>query len=345
MSTVYVHIGMPKTGTTYLQNFLERNEALLSREGYTFPIFETTFEKIAKGRNAYFLRYKVYDEYEEIYRNHMNILEELGKKYDHIILSNESHWNDKFLSWEDIQKDFASIGLTLKLVIYLRRQDAFAQSLWAQKIKTGYTRSFPTFLESPLFNDYYLDYYKRLQELSSEIGRENIIVRTYDKARFARLGTSITADFLEAVGLTETDEYVQLETANLNPSLFGPYLEVKRLLNRNPIFKTRQNFGTKLLINIMQGEGHYIDFNSNQFLSRADQKKLLKKFKQSNALVAREYLHKEDGILFEEQPAKQRYRKAPTYEARDLVQICSKMIVQQQSTIEELQKKLEDTNL
>lgn len=353
MATVYVHIGMPKTGTTYLQNFLEANETLLNRQGYTFPIFDTPFERIAKERNAFFLKHKVYTQYEnsdsaiekETYEKHMKKIAEIGKTYPNIILSNESHWNSKTIPWADIQKDFANIGLSLKLIVYLRRQDAFAQSLFAQKVKTGYTKSYENFIASDFFHEYYLDYYKRLNELSDEIGRENLIVRTYDKARFQRTNHTVTSDFLEAIGLTETDEYVSIENTNMNPSLFGPYLEVKRLLNQNPVFKTRQNFGTKLLINLIAREGNFIDFNSNQFLSRRARRKFLRQFEESNVMVAKKYLHRNDGILFEEIPHTKKETKRITYDSNELIQICGDMLIEQQKTIDDLKQKLKNFTL
>lgn len=37
MSTVYLCIGTPKTGTTALQSFMRENEKLLNEQGYAFP--------------------------------------------------------------------------------------------------------------------------------------------------------------------------------------------------------------------------------------------------------------------------------------------------------------------
>lgn len=36
--TCYVHIGLPKTGTTSIQEFLFANHAQLKQQGYLYPV-------------------------------------------------------------------------------------------------------------------------------------------------------------------------------------------------------------------------------------------------------------------------------------------------------------------
>ena len=47
MTTIYLHIGMPKTGTTSLQKFLFDNREKLLEKGYLYPITGT---KISSNR-------------------------------------------------------------------------------------------------------------------------------------------------------------------------------------------------------------------------------------------------------------------------------------------------------
>lgn len=39
MATVYLHIGMPKTGTTFIQKTLRKNNGILKKQGYIYPDF------------------------------------------------------------------------------------------------------------------------------------------------------------------------------------------------------------------------------------------------------------------------------------------------------------------
>ena len=54
MGTIFLHIGMPKTGTSALQKFLAANRRLLEKKGFVFPDFGYVY-RIArigpKGKN------------------------------------------------------------------------------------------------------------------------------------------------------------------------------------------------------------------------------------------------------------------------------------------------------
>lgn len=63
---------------------------------------------------------------------------ELGKTYDRILISDEGIWKiskkrENF--WSDLKSDLTDRGLDLKLIVYLRRQDSFVQSMYAQRVK------------------------------------------------------------------------------------------------------------------------------------------------------------------------------------------------------------------
>ena len=55
MATIYLHAGMPKTGTSYIQHFLWDNEEALQEQGYVFPHLDP-FPTIGRARNGYFSR-------------------------------------------------------------------------------------------------------------------------------------------------------------------------------------------------------------------------------------------------------------------------------------------------
>ena len=55
MSTVYISIGTPKTGTTALQTFLRENENELNKQGYCYPMLELGIAPYYADRNGPFL--------------------------------------------------------------------------------------------------------------------------------------------------------------------------------------------------------------------------------------------------------------------------------------------------
>lgn len=82
MTTIYLHIGMPKTGSTSLQKFLFTNREKLLRQGYLYPVTVAGITK--KG-----------------IRNHNNLV--------HSIVKNYSHGDNKVGVWENIKMEINTI--------------------------------------------------------------------------------------------------------------------------------------------------------------------------------------------------------------------------------------------
>ena len=55
MATVYLHIGLPKTGTTSIQNLLWDNRTLLEKHSICYPDLGFRYPHVGYLRNAHFL--------------------------------------------------------------------------------------------------------------------------------------------------------------------------------------------------------------------------------------------------------------------------------------------------
>ena len=55
-TTLYLHIGTPKTGSSAIQDFLAENTRQLEKEQYVFPDFGVRYYKVRAGRNGRWLR-------------------------------------------------------------------------------------------------------------------------------------------------------------------------------------------------------------------------------------------------------------------------------------------------
>jgi len=94
MSTLYLHIGTPKTGTTSLQRFFLKNRMALRKQGCKFPVFTKidTENEVAARHNGRFLTPIIKDKnyisqcYDAIY--------ELAKKHSKIIITDEYLFNN-----------------------------------------------------------------------------------------------------------------------------------------------------------------------------------------------------------------------------------------------------------
>lgn len=310
MKTLYLHIGTPKTGTTTIQNFCLDNQKLLAQKGYYYPTFEYQFPHIKKYCNAHFLVAKLqdsdgwrnYDQEQKVAEEGMSQLLQFFEQYDNIILSDERIWNGGLSEdrncWKRLQERIINKGVTIKVIVYLRRQDDYLFSWWNQHVKINRrdqaALSFTEVLETlPVIQ---LDYYTVLEQISAYVGKENIIVRIFDKKEFLKHSSdgSILADFLETLHLEYTDEYTIADPVK-NPGLTKNNVEIKRLLNTLPnSYEMGQPLFYKILVE--QSENNTTDKKTSMF-SKEEHEQFLATYREGNAKIAKEYLGLND--LFE----------------------------------------------
>ena len=305
MSTVYIHAGTPKTGSTALQDFLPENQSILNRHGFSFPEVPLYFRGVAPHQTAHFLAMWEPDgNVPESWDAGFEIVEKALRQHENIIISDEQVWwrQHKEGFWEEVTRRFSAMGADLKVIIYLRRQDDQIESFYNEKVK-GMPKLVLTFSEylSEGWNDYFpLDYDKELDRFASYLGKENVIVRVYEKRRF--VGGNIFADFLDAVGLALTDEY-RLPQRHANTRWPEHVVEVKRMVNRANSYHRRRvpNF-YRNAIEEAYGIGTAKEFPVQEYgmFSSEERAAFMAQYEEGNAYVAREYLGREDGVLFRE---------------------------------------------
>lgn len=309
MATVYLHIGPPKTGTTAIQNFLEKNKEALEKNGACFPDFNLRYIrpdhyfKVAYVRNAHFLvkswKSILTDKPNATYLSVLEQLGELGKKYDKIILSDESLWifGDKHREgWSVLKNDLEKKGLKLCVIAYLRRQDSFALSYYRQMVRVAITElTFDEYWET-LQRKYPLDYYAYIEYLAGVIGKENVFFRVFERGQFRGEEHNIYSDFLEILGLSLKDGFI-LDKEIYNTAPDDSLLELRRTLNHLPN-PDRYN---QLLMNgyraILRDRAEERPPKTS-FFRPGEQTAYLESFSESNSRFAREYLGREDGTLF-----------------------------------------------
>ena len=300
MKTIYLHIGMPKTGTSAVQVFLGGNQKALAKKNYCFPHFSIRFLEVGKNRNGHFLKYvQTRQDAPDPYNQCMKELKEDLKQYDNIILSEETIWAKQTIDhwWESIQEWAAELDAKVKIVVYLRRQDELMESMWNQKIKgfMKWTVTFDEYLDQEMFDFLPMDYYDCLKKIEAAFGRENLIVRPYDFRQFK--GGTVFEDFLDAVGLEMTDDFV-ISKETVNASLPADAIEVKRLINQNTAYQNAKgiNFFNEVIM-----EAYPIDAKAEKkqtFFTAQQKEKILSRYQEGNAAIARDYLGKADGVLF-----------------------------------------------
>lgn len=304
MKTLYLHIGTPKTGTTAIQNFLNDNKGILQKLGFCYPMFDVQYKVQRKVRNGHWLiaNSVTPEEYEAC----MKRLCAVSKNYSKIILTDEGLWNrggPDAEFWKKLKQTMDAHKVQIKVIVYLRRQDDYVFSYWAQKVKgvQRFNILFDDYLYSGSYKQNHVNYLEILNTIASVIGTENVIVRAYESGQYEGAERSLLSDFLLQLGLEWQDNFQIIKRSN-NISLKDSVLEAKRLLNLATKFK-QQNGTLKSYLeqiqNEMQQDGTLKDRTAFDIPSR---QKFLQKYEAENAEIARKFMHRKNGILFYQRP-------------------------------------------
>lgn len=288
--TVYLHAGTSKTGTSSIQNFMAGNIRILWRScSCLYPNL--------KGRhllNGNFINHmSIFNACDEKtimskIRQAVAFSKKNGKQK--LVLSAESLFESR--EGPVLAKKILSIpDVSLKVIVYLRRQDTWLESAWKQwGYKISENRDIYDYIQKRDCN-----WYTRLKSWEEAVGKERLIVRCYEKEQ---LPEGLIADFLKITGI-DYHAHTWIEQDDL---FKGFQRDVMEILFLNKDFcdgvsdNRLQGFFERNLDESFQKES----FKSYSFLSPSDRIQILEKYEASNRNIALEFLKRENGILFTE---------------------------------------------
>jgi len=282
-STIYIHIGTHKTGTSAIQDFLALNKKVLKRKGFLFP---------QQSRRNYFASQEDCHRVTPVNHKHYRKLAHLcSAKQQNVLISSET-----FSLLENVCDIRSLLGdLNVKVICYLRRQENVLQSMYNQSVKEGaYYQDISTYQRDDL------DYFSLLEKWASVFGKDNVIVRVYEKEQF--YNHSLIEDFLDIVGLPLTDEFRMLKH-NSNPRLSPAVLEYMRYINcllNDKVIAKKFKKGMVRFSSERYKESTLPIFGEHSLLSNDQRHSIMNRYQNSNALVAQEYLGRQEGPLFME---------------------------------------------
>lgn len=294
-------MGIAKTGTTALQRFFLKNRSLFLKNNVYIPY--TGMNK-DEGSHHYLAFSFSGDRYKgKLYKNpkppayfESKMIDEVKELQDKdILLTSEIFPVCKKELRSFANKVFPEHNLCL--VIYLRRHDELLEADYSQRIKHGEeTRTIQEFYkEAPKYS-----YKSFISDCVNVFNPGKLIVRPYESNQFFE--GSIFADFLHYVFQWKLSDKFDLPDSKANPRLSRDALEFKLLINKSPIsFDVKNKLVKSLLAYSKQIDpGTIKAFKKQNLLSPEERKQIVEKNREEYTFVARKYLNRDNGVLFNE---------------------------------------------
>ena len=224
--TIYIHIGTPKTGTTSIQRFLTQNKTILAKKDiYYVTAGELDLENPAILIHGGFLLNT------ELFKEHLDIFAK--SEYSTMVLSAENfflHLNrDNQLPYNDRLWKILS-AYEVKIIVYFRQSAEYLTSQWQENIKYASRHTLEEYLEKTN----YIKCLEAIDDLSSRVCLNNMIVRTYEPTRW--YNHNLIDDFLSIINIEKSNEFLPLKEKQ-NVSLSRDYCE--RILFVNQFLNTK----------------------------------------------------------------------------------------------------------
>lgn len=281
-----MHAGTYKTGTTALQLFLYRNAEALNAAGLYRP--KTGAEDSATSWGHHDLarlgrQGQVRERWHALRAECREALPQSGRAVISSELFSNAHRASAFAPVSHIMRKWQ-----VRVVIYLRRQDQYLESLYNHHIKSvGEVRSITEFAKVISKR---LNYPRLLSHFTDAFGAENLTVRPYETGS---LKGDICTDFLDVLGM-EMPENAVINKVVTNPGLtregVGKMLAANRQHQNNPKLLSLQR---AMILKRYSAPVHY----KHQFLNPGERAALIARYEEENADIARRFLNGQDQLF------------------------------------------------
>lgn len=275
-SRLFIHIGTHKTGSTAIQRALKAGEKECLGEGLVRLnchelLTKREWSPEDKSELQFWLRY--------------NRERHSGASH-RFLISSECLSGDPMTGYDnapmlasrlrELTRDF-----DVKIIVFLRRQDDFIESLYTQKIHEGNSMTFGDFLDG--IDPETMNWHKLLESYALQFGRENIITRVYHKDCYPK-PQDIIVDFCKMIGLRPEVLKHRLQTVR-NQGFSMEAVEMARMCNPSldPVRR-------KQLRQMLQVASAKPVFQSYSYLDLEARRKILSVHEDSNDRVRRDYM-------------------------------------------------------
>jgi hypothetical protein len=202
MKNIYIHIGIQKTGTTFLQElcFPHLKELhYIHKENYSTPPPDGIVGRLSRIANTNPLFLHLEKEKEELDCLLQAVKEETVLiSYERLFGNLSFNFYDNFNTTRSLKYLFP----TAKIILVIRRQDDLLESLYKQCLRAYFCPTLNSFLNYahkrfedpsyffsyPSINARQLNYYKYARNYAEVFGRDNVIILPYEMMKTDQMG-------------------------------------------------------------------------------------------------------------------------------------------------------------
>lgn len=289
MATLTLHVGTHKTGSTSIQRALRQARWALRAEGWqalkTPPALDAGFMAATAVDAARVRRLR-----RQLARAAANPLALPAPRqllsWEGCCGQPEQGYRNAAVLAEMLRQATGAFDGT-RIVVYLRRQDDFVESMYTQKVHEGASGSFADFLHG--FDAAgALDYEQLLDAFARRFGAHNLVVR--------RHGPGAVADFGQALGIAA----LQAARAQRhdNPAMSRAALEIARCTNAQLSDRQRRR-----LRRVLQAASPKLPGHGFRFFGPDERAAFMERHAASNARVAARWFADGPPTLFAPPPA------------------------------------------
>lgn len=285
----YVHIGAPKTGSTFLQRVFSENRGELLRHGLLYP------DVSLRGFGHHDFAFLLSGGYPEWATGQDRPLDVLGADLaaaaaahrGSVLLSSENFY--LFPEPERLKRLLETTGVLLgrppRIIVYLRRQDEAQESWYNQCVKAqGETGTIEQSLER--FHELW-DYEYQLGLWSAVFGDEALVVRRYLAPPSTSTAPSLIDDILDVLDIRDFVPHLARQHVNVREN--RDVLSFQRQLNRLPLSpQEKRRFHRELMALSERAKGRGL-FDERPLLDSRQRQAIMDRYAAGNEAVAKRY--------------------------------------------------------
>jgi hypothetical protein len=285
MAEVLIHIGTHKTGATAIQHALRENRRWLRRNGWAYLLPAPALRTLMMAQSVN----------PEVVQEARAWLDSVGRwhgRRHRLLISAEGFAGNPYGGYRNadvVAENLRQItdGHKVGIMVYLRRQDEFMESMYTQRIQEGGSLSFAEFLEAcgdaP-------DWSALLRAYAERFGQERIVVRRYHRT-FLPEPDSLLLDFSRALHLSALP--MERVPGRRNAGYSREALEFARSVNASLDDAERA-----ALRRLLQEASARQSFAPFEFFNHDERVALMNRCADGNAEVARRYFKDAVDTLF-----------------------------------------------